>query len=271
MPNKDAPDSGAFDDINLQSRGCALFASDLHLHPSLPKTVEAFFSFLNRHACRAERLYLLGDLFEYWAGDDDLSTAFNQTVAAELRKLANSGVGIFWIAGNRDFLIGKRFASEAKMHLLPDPSVMHFAGRTIVLTHGDILCTDDVSYMKFREQVRSPSWQEAFLAKPLEERKSIIEGMRSGSKQAQRMKAADIMDTNAQAVAELFRTTEASIMIHGHTHRPARHRVVVDGHEHLRVVLPDWDCDAEVPRGGWISIGVNGEISTFNIDGQAIA
>ncbi|MGV3741234.1 MAG: UDP-2,3-diacylglucosamine diphosphatase [Burkholderiaceae bacterium] len=270
IPDKDAPTAGASLGKAVQKRGLALFASDLHLHPSLPKTVDAFFSFLEKHACHARQLYLLGDLFEYWAGDDDLSTPFNRKVASELCRAADAGIDIFWVAGNRDFLIGEEFASKAKLSLLPDPFVTRIATHRIVLTHGDLLCTDDVSYMKFREQVRNPIWQNVFLAKPLEERKSIIEGMRSGSKEAQRMKAADIMDTNAAAVTELFRSTEASIMIHGHTHRPARHSLVVDDKERLRFVLPDWDCDVATPRGGWISIDEAGKIRTYNVTGQEI-
>jgi UDP-2,3-diacylglucosamine hydrolase len=267
---KDASIAGASMNKAAQAKELALFVSDVHLHPSLPKTVEAFFSFLSQHAARAKQLYLLGDLFEYWAGDDDLSTPFNQQVASELRQSADTGVSIFWIAGNRDFLIGKKFASEAKLRLLPDPFVTRIAGYDSVLTHGDLLCTDDTSYMKFRAQVRNQAWQDAFLVKPLEERKSIIEGMRSGSKEAQRMKAADIMDTNSQAVADLFRQTQASVMIHGHTHRPAKHTLTLDGQERVRFVLPDWDCDAELPRGGWISMDSEGNIKTYSYSGQEI-
>lgn len=247
----------------MQGRDLALFASDVHLHSSLPKTTQAFFSFLSRHAIHAEKLYLLGDLFEYWAGDDDLQTPFNQGVASQLRKVAEAGVDVFWIAGNRDFLIGKKFAAEAKLRLLPDPFVARIGKQDIVLTHGDALCTDDVSYMAFREQVRNQAWQNAFLAKPLEERRSIIEGLRSGSKEAQRMKAAEIMDVNAQAVAELFHSTNTSVMIHGHTHRPAAHAITLDGQECLRFVLPDWDYDAVPPRGGWIGINHSGKLKTY--------
>jgi UDP-2,3-diacylglucosamine hydrolase len=260
-----APDTSASDAKIAQAHELALFASDIHLHPSLPETVDAFFSFLSQHAHHAERLYLLGDLFEYWAGDDDLSNPFNRKIAAEIRKTAETGVSVFWIAGNRDFLIGKQFALEAKLSLLPDPFITRISTHDIVLTHGDVLCTDDISYMKFREQVRNPSWQDAFLAKPLDERKSIIEGLRSGSKEAQRMKAADIMDTNAHAVAGLFRQTKASVMIHGHTHRPAKHAITLDGQERLRFVLPDWDCDAQPPRGGWIGIDGAGKIKNYDI------
>jgi UDP-2,3-diacylglucosamine hydrolase len=248
----------------------ALFVSDVHLHASGPKTAEAFFSFLHRYAIHAERLYLLGDLFEYWAGDDDLQTPFNQRVASELRRVTDAGVTVFWIAGNRDFLVGEKFASYAKLSLLPDPFITRIGMHDLVLTHGDALCTDDVSYMAFRAQVRDRVWQDAFLSKPLAERKSIIEGMRSGSREAQRMKAADIMDTNAQAVAELFRSTKAAAMIHGHTHRPAKHMTRTGDRPLTRYVLPDWDCDAAVPRGGWIAIDRSGTIRRHDLEGKEL-
>jgi UDP-2,3-diacylglucosamine hydrolase len=248
----------------------ALFVSDVHLHTSAPRTVEAFFSFLHRNAIHAKQLYLLGDLFEYWAGDDDLQTPFNRQVADELRRVADTGVAVFWIAGNRDFLVGEKFASDAKLSLLPDPFVTRIGMHDLVLTHGDALCTDDVSYMAFRTQVRSPAWQNAFLSKPLDERRSIIEGMRSGSREAQRMKAADIMDANAETVTELFRSTNASVMIHGHTHRPAKHVSGSGDSCRTRYVLPDWDSDGEVQRGGWIAIDRSGAIKRHDLEGQEI-
>jgi UDP-2,3-diacylglucosamine hydrolase len=272
MPSQDQEASA--NDASFQSTAqtdkLALFVSDVHLHASAPKTVEAFFSFLHLHAIHAERLYLLGDLFEYWAGDDDLQTPFNLRVTSELRRVAETGVAVFWIAGNRDFLVGEKFASEGKLSLLQDPFVTRIGMHNLVLTHGDTLCTDDVSYMAFRAQVRNQAWQDAFLSKPLEERKSIIEGMRSGSKEAQRMKAADIMDTNAEAVAGLFRSTDASVIIHGHTHRPAKHVTGSGDSLRVRYVLPDWDCDGEVPRGGWIAIGRSGAIQRYGLDGDEI-
>jgi UDP-2,3-diacylglucosamine hydrolase len=253
-----------------QADKLALFVSDVHLHASAPKTAEAFFSFLHRYAIHAERLYLLGDLFEYWAGDDDLQTPFNRQVATELRRVAEAGVAVFWIGGNRDFLVGEKFASAAKLSLLPEPFVIRIGMHDLVLAHGDALCTDDVSYMSFRTQVRNQAWQDAFLSKPLDERKSIIEGMRSGSREAQRMKATDIMDTNAEAVDELFRSTRASVMIHGHTHRPAHHVTGSGAGLRARYVLPDWDCDGEVPRGGWIAIDRSGAIKRFGLEGQEL-
>ncbi|MDQ9171127.1 UDP-2,3-diacylglucosamine diphosphatase [Oxalobacteraceae bacterium R-40] len=256
------------DEQTAQPRSLALFASDIHLHPALPKTTQAFFSFLNHHACRTERLYLLGDLFEFWAGDDDLQTPFNQQVASEIRKAADAGVAVFWIAGNRDFLIGEKFASEAKLTLLPDPFVALIGKHEVVLTHGDALCTDDTSYLKFRSQVRNQAWQDAFLSKPLDERKSIIEGMRTDSKKSQRMKSSEIMDASTQAIADLFHETKASVMIHGHTHRPAKHSIELEGQQCHRFVLPDWDCDTLPERGGWIGVDLAGTISRYDLAGQ---
>lgn len=264
----DASANDAADKQTAQPRALALFASDIHLHPSLPKTVQAFFSFLNHHACHAERLYLLGDLFEYWAGDDDLQTPFNHQVASEIRKVAEAGVAVFWIAGNRDFLIGEKFASEAKLTLLPDPFVAQIGMHKVVLTHGDALCTDDVSYMQFRSQVRNPAWQGAFLSRPLSERKTVIEGLRSDSRKSQRMKSSEIMDANPQAIADLFHQTNAPIMIHGHTHRPASHNIELDGRQCHRFVLPDWECDMQPERGGWIGLDRAGTISRYDLAGK---
>lgn len=244
----------------------ALFISDLHLQADMPRTAAAFFSFLTAHAAKSRQLYLLGDIFEYWAGDDDLS-AFNTSVIDGLHRLKQSGVEIFWIAGNRDFLVGSTFASMAGLTLLPDPFVLQHAAGDIVLTHGDALCTDDVAYMQFRAQVRQTQWQENFLAQGLDQRKAIIAGLRQGSREAQREKADDIMDVNAGAVHAMFAATATRTMIHGHTHRPAVHREECEGTQLLRYVLPDWDCDGSKPRGGWIALGENGDLSRFNYDG----
>ncbi len=244
----------------------ALFISDLHLQAEMPRTAEAFFNFLAQHAVRARRLYLLGDIFEYWAGDDDLSP-FNQRVIEALRTVAHQGVEVFWIAGNRDFLAGAEFARAAGLTLLHDPTVLQGPSGPLVLTHGDALCTDDLPYMQFRAQVRQPQWQAAFLAQPLEQRKAIIAGLRQGSREAQREKSDAIMDVNHDAVRALFAASGCRVMIHGHTHRPARHEQA-DGC--LRYVLPDWDCDTEVARGGWIALEADGTLKRVNVDGGEI-
>ena len=243
----------------------ALFISDLHLQASMPHTAKAFFSFLRDHARGTRQLYLLGDIFEYWAGDDDLDP-FNRQVIDALRAVSDGGVEVFWISGNRDFLVGAKFAEAGGIALLPDPFVADIAGQKIVLTHGDALCTDDAGYMAFRTQVRAPQWQQEFLARPLEQRKAIIAGLRQGSREAQRDKADYIMDVNAAAVAALFDASDTSIMIHGHTHRPACHRIESNGAHRLRYVLPDWDCDAQEQRGGWIAVTPDGKIERVGLD-----
>lgn len=253
-----------------QSVPLAIFVSDVHLNEALPKTSQAFFAFLQDHAVRAKQLFLLGDLFEYWPGDDDLASPLNRRVADALRKVSDAGVALFWMAGNRDFLIGDGFVHAIGAMQLPDPFVVDLGRQRIVLSHGDAQCTDDAAYMAFRRQVREPHWQQAFLAQPLVQRKKIIEGMRVESREAQRDKPSEIMDVNADAIASLFDATATSLMIHGHTHRPARHEYRNAGENRIRYVLPDWDCDVEPERGGWLSVYADGTIKRFDVHGTEI-
>jgi UDP-2,3-diacylglucosamine hydrolase len=234
----------------------AIFVSDVHLREASAATADAFLDFLHDTVSGVPALYLLGDLFEYWAGDDDIGNAFHWRIASSLKALADSGTALYWIAGNRDFLVGEGFARTAALTLLPDPHMIDLAGLSILLTHGDASCTDDLSYMEFRKQVRSPEWQRQFLAMPLEKRKQIIEGLREGSRNAQREKSYDIMDVNAGAIEELFNVNGTEIMIHGHTHRPAIH----NHNGKLRYVLPDWDCESETRRGGWLELHTDGRL-----------
>jgi UDP-2,3-diacylglucosamine hydrolase len=254
--------------MNSPTRTLALFISDLHLQESHPQTAEAFFRFLAEHASHADALYLLGDIFEYWAGDDDLATPFHQRIIKALRELAEHGVAVYWMAGNRDFLVGQDFAEAAGLRLLPDPHVLTIAGQTIALAHGDAQCTDDLKYMAFRAQVRDPAWQSQFLAMPLAQRKAIIAGLREGSRQAHGEKSYEIMDVTATAVAALHEATKADTLIHGHTHRPALHESADTGRR--RYVLPDWELDAEPARGGWIAIDADGRITRHGVDGQQL-
>jgi UDP-2,3-diacylglucosamine hydrolase len=244
----------------------ALFVSDVHLQASMPRTAQAFFEFLRRRASQARQLYLLGDLFEYWAGDDDIDTPFSKQAIDAIRQVSDAGVAVFWIAGNRDFLVGADFARATGTTLLPDPFVATIGDKRILLTHGDAQCTDDAAYMAYRSQVRQPAWQANFLAMPLAQRKAIIEGLRDRSREAQRAKSYDIMDVNTAAVEALFDATGTAVMIHGHTHRPGRHEYLHDGDRRTRYVLPDWDCDAEVRRGGWLEVGEDGEIRPCGLD-----
>jgi UDP-2,3-diacylglucosamine hydrolase len=252
--------------MTMPARTLALFISDLHLQESHPRTAEAFFSFLSGRAVASEQLYLLGDLFEYWAGDDDLSSPFHQRVVDALRAVSDAGVALYWIAGNRDFLVGAEFARAAGLTLLAEPHLATIGGQRIALVHGDAECTGDIKYMAFRAQVREPAWQQQFLALPLAQRKTIIAGLREGSREAHSTKTCEIMDVTPDAIAALFERTGTDVIIHGHTHRPALH--AQDGRR--RYVLPDWELDAEPARGGWIAVDSSGAITRHDMAGTIL-
>lgn len=217
----------------------ALFIADLHLCEQEPKTVRAFLDFLRETAAGADALYILGDLFEYWAGDDD-RTPLTITVATALKALADQGTQCYFLAGNRDFLLGPEFAALAGLQILADPTLITLDGRSLLLSHGDALCTDDAAYQQFRRQVRTATWQKEFLHKPLPQRREVIEQVRRHSETAKREKVLEIMDVNRDAVADLLRRHDYVSMIHGHTHRPATHSLLIDGHSCERWVLSDW-------------------------------
>lgn len=254
----------------------AVFVSDVHLQESRPDTTRAFFGFLRGHARRARCLYLLGDIFEYWAGDDDCAAPFHQSVLRELAAVASAGVQVFWMAGNRDFLVGQEFCRQGHVQLLEEPHIAEFpelGGLRLALVHGDAQCTDDLPYMEFRAKVRQAEWQRQFLGMPLAQRKAIIAGLRKDSQQQQSMKAAAIMDVNQAAVMALFEQTGVRTLIHGHTHRPALHETAADGSPVKsgglqRYVLPDWECESEPKRGGWIGIDQGGKLRRFGLDGS---
>jgi UDP-2,3-diacylglucosamine hydrolase len=216
-----------------------LFISDLHLCGSRPEICRIFFDFLAGPARRAEALYILGDLFEYWAGDEDVDDSFNAGIVDALRTCA-AHVTVHLMHGNRDFLLGDRFARAAAVQLIEDPVLIDCDGVPTLLTHGDALCTDDAGYMRFRAEVRSRQWIEAFLATALTERKTKIEALRRESEAEKTRKPSEIMDVNAAAVATLLREHGYPRLIHGHTHRPAIHEHLVDGHRCERWVLADW-------------------------------
>lgn len=216
-----------------------LFVSDLHLCSSRPESCRIFFDFLAGPARRAQALYILGDLFEYWAGDDDASDPFNAGIVEALRTCA-AHVPVHLMHGNRDFLLGQRFADAAAVCLIEDPHLVDCNGVATLLTHGDALCTDDADYMRFRAEVRSKHWIEAFLATALPERKARIEALRHESEAEKKRKPSDIMDVNAGAVQALLRKHGYPRLIHGHTHRPAKHEHLVDAHRCERWVLADW-------------------------------
>lgn len=218
----------------------SIFISDLHLCPTRPAINALFARFIRDTAPQAEALYILGDFFEYWAGDDDLADPFHAAIARQLARLAQSGTRIYLMHGNRDFLIGADFLRAAGATLLPDPTLIDLYGQATLLMHGDTLCSDDMAYQNFRAQVRSPEWQRTFLTTPLAARKAQIEALRKQSEQAKSTKPAEIMDTNADTVATTLRAHGYPRLIHGHTHRPARHVHEVDGKRCERWVLPDW-------------------------------
>jgi UDP-2,3-diacylglucosamine hydrolase len=227
--------------LNGNEARFTLFISDLHLCESRPHITEQFISFIEKTAGFADALYILGDLFEYWAGDDDLEDAHHQVVIQALRHLSRNGTSCYLIHGNRDFLIGQDFAEAAKLEILPDPTQLKIYGHRVLLSHGDALCTDDVAYQAFRKQVRDPDWQSTFLYQPLAARKAQIEALRMRSEQEKSEKTELIMDVNDSAVASLLRDFQyPEFFIHGHTHRPALHSLEVDQHNIQRWVLGDW-------------------------------
>lgn len=218
----------------------SLFVSDLHLTETRPQANEAFFAFLEDQARGADALYILGDLFEYWIGDDDLAEPFNAIVAAFLRNLSRSRVKLYLMHGNRDFLLGAAFCEATGATLLDDPSEIAAGKDRTLLMHGDTLCTDDVDYQAWRRTARSRAWQDEFLGKSLQARRNEILGLRSKSQEVIQAKPAEIMDVNEGAVREALRRHGLRRLIHGHTHRPGRHTVDVEGQACERWVLPDW-------------------------------
>lgn len=226
-----------------------LFVSDLHLAARRPETADLFLRFLAGPAHDAGALYILGDLFDYWAGDDDLGDPFNRRICDALAALDTSKR---FLPGNRDFLVGAEFGVASRLTFIAEPTVIDIAGTATLLLHGDTLCTDDADYQAFRATVRSPQWRREFFALPLAERKARIEELRGRSETEKRIKTYDLMDTNAGAVAAAFRRYNVSRMIHGHTHRQARHDLTIDGRPCQRWVLGDWGaagnylyCDAD--------------------------
>jgi UDP-2,3-diacylglucosamine hydrolase len=231
----------------------SLFISDLHLSEERPAANEAFFSFIEDKASRAQALYILGDLFEYWIGDDDLDDPFNTVIAGFLRNLAKGGTAVSVMQGNRDFLMGPRFCEATGAHLLDDPARIDLPGGPTALLHGDTLCTDDIDYQGWRRTARSSEWQSDFLGKPIAERRKVILGLREKSRAVIQAKPAEIMDVNDAAVQQVFRQERVSRIVHGHTHRPGRHVHEVDGRRCERFVLPDW-----YGRGGYLEIPSSG-------------
>lgn len=230
-----------------------LFVSDLHLDPARPAITALFLDFLARQAGRADACYILGDLFEAWVGDDD-DAELGRAVAGALRALADSGVPVHFLHGNRDFLIGERFAAAAGVRLLPESEAINLYGEPVLLLHGDTLCTDDTAYQAFRAQVRDPAWQARLLELPLAQRRALAGQLRETSQQATQLKETAITDVNLEAVDGALRARGIRRMIHGHTHRPAIHEWMLDGQPARRAVLGDWYDRGSVLRcdvTGW--------------------
>lgn len=217
-----------------------LLASDLHLAPERPAMVARFRRFLAEHARAAAALYLLGDLFEYWIGDDDAADPFHASLLADLGDLAARGIAVSFLPGNRDFLLGSTVAARAGMRVLAEPVLVTLGGAPTLLMHGDALCTDDRSYQRYRAIVRNRAVQRVFLALPRAARRTLAHGLRRTSDAHTQLKRPAVMDVNAAAVEATLRSHGYPRLIHGHTHRPARHELIVDGRRCERWVLPDW-------------------------------
>lgn len=229
-----------------------LFVSDLHLEASRPGITALFLRFLREDARRADALYILGDLFEAWVGDDDPCPA-GAAVAEALAELTASGVRVFFMRGNRDFLLGQAYARRCGMRILPDPAVVVLHGRPVLLMHGDLLCTDDLAYQAFRSQVRAPEWQATFLAQPLDARLAFASKARAASRAHQAsvgagMGGEDITDVSAATVEATLARFGIDTLIHGHTHRPAIHSLDAAGQRCRRIVLGDWYTQGSVLR-----------------------
>ena len=234
-----------------------VFISDLHLSAAQPATRAAFMRFGREVARKHRELVILGDLFEYWAGDDD-DDALGQDVAAQLAALQGLGVAVYLMHGNRDLLLGTDFCTRSGATLLADPTIATIQDRSVLLAHGDAYCTLDLEYLKFRAQTRNPGFQQVFLSKPLAERKAFIGQVRAASEASKARTAAlaapEIMDVTPAEIEKAMAQASVRTMIHGHTHRPATHHLVVEGQGATRWVLPDWDLDAAQPRGGYLGV-----------------
>ncbi|MBE9515817.1 MAG: UDP-2,3-diacylglucosamine diphosphatase [Proteobacteria bacterium] len=229
-----------------------LFISDLHLSGERPEINVLFLKFLANEARQADALYILGDLFEYWIGDEAMAHPDHAPIVAALRALTDAGVPLYIMVGNRDFLIGEGFAAATGCQLIDDPTVINLYSKPVLLMHGDTLCTDDHDYQKLRLMLRNPDWRKAFLAKSVEERIEMAQHIREQSKEAIAGKQAQIMDVNQDAVETVMREHGAATLIHGHTHRPDTHTFTSNNKNMTRHVLADWyqsgsvlHCDAQ--------------------------
>ena len=242
----------------------AVFLADLHLSSATPRTTDAFLAFLADEAARTQRLYILGDLFEYWAGDDDMESPLNQQVILALRQLSDANVSVFWTPGNRDFLASGDFASASGVTFLQDLEVVDLGELKIALAHGDEQCLDDTDYLTFRAMVRNPQWQQQFLSMPLAQRKAIIENSRRDTtRENQARPEYSSFDLSASAIKAVFSQTGASVFIHGHTHTAGVHH----HDEGTRYSLSDWNLDTAEKRSGWLELSADGSFTQRTLAG----
>ena len=216
-----------------------VFLSDIHISDQHPEISEHFKEFLLNEKSKINTIYILGDLFEYWLGDDDPNPSYGE-IKLLLKKLSQKGLSIFFIHGNRDFLIGEKFAEEAGCHILRDPKVIDLFGKKVLISHGDIFCKDDKKYQSFRDQTRDPEWKKSILGKPLHFREEFAKQARLESIKHTSSKKNEIMDVNKDEILKMYEKYNVDIIIHGHTHRPAIHDVFFNGRNCQRIVLGDW-------------------------------
>ena len=216
------------------------FISDLHLTPERPVSTRLFEEFISDAGRFLRQLYVLGDLFEFWIGDDGAELLGHENVEAAIKKIVDDGTDVFFLHGNRDFLVGPDFAARTGCQLLSDPVVVTFDQTRILLTHGDALCTDDIEHQEARKQMLTSKWKLAFLDKSLDQRYQTADSMRKESEINKRDKSMEIMDVNQDAVEEMMLEHDVDLMIHGHTHKPAAHEFIIDGRLKRRFVLGDW-------------------------------
>jgi len=242
--------------------GDTLFISDLHLAPQRRQVMELFIDFTRKVAAKADSLYILGDFLEVWWGDDDPATDY-QAVFNALHDLATQHhTRVYLMHGNRDFMIGQALAERCRFTLIDDPWPLQLAGQSALLIHGDSLCTDDIEYQKFRQMVRNPLWQQQALSKSLEERYALAHSIREQSKTNTALKANDIMDVNDAATRQLFIDHDITLLIHGHTHRPAFHDLQINQHPVQRIVLGDW-----YEHGNYLRVSDNNTIEMLDYTG----
>lgn len=240
-----------------------LLISDLHLAPERPQMLQLFVDFANNIAAKADSLYILGDFLEVWWGDDDPAADYQEVFNAIQRLVETNNTAVFLMHGNRDFMIGHELAKRCHFTLIDDPYPLELAGKKAMLIHGDSLCTDDIEYQKFRQMVRNPQWQQQVLQKSLEERYALAQSIREQSKSNTAMKAEDIMDVNPEATRKIFTDNNIDLLIHGHTHRPAFHKMDIDGKPVQRIVLSDW-----YEHGSYLRISDSNSIDMLDYKGS---